>query len=501
MTAAHRLVAGTPATATPATDTLVIGAGAAGLFAALRAAEHGSVIVLEAGPDAGNPLPGWALHDYALPAAYYHRYTDLDTGKVMPQGRGLGGGSTVNSAAALRGQPWCYDSWGVPGWGWADILPALKAIESDQQYAGRPYHGDAGLIPVTRLAPGPLDEAVFDWCRAAGYPEIEDHNAPGALGHAMWTTNRRDGGRWGTWAGVVPAARAAGVDIRPDTTAVRLVFDGARCRGAEVTAAGTTGGTEVISAGRVIVCAGAYGSPELLIRSGIGPEHLLAALGVEPVSVLAGVGANVQDHPWCLLNADVTDPALIEARPVSGALLRYELADPDAEHVEAEIFPWQVRPYDLSSPPATVAFTAALMAPRSRGTFTLTPAGRELHVGMLADDADAAHLASIVRETAALVDALAKDGLVTVPDGAWWLVEDDAALAAACRKAAGTYNHHCGTCRLGEPGDPRTVVGPDLGVLGTTGLAVADSSVIPVIPRANTNLISMAIGYRAGGGT
>jgi choline dehydrogenase len=248
----------------------------------------------------------------------------------------------------------------------------------------------------------------------------------------------------------------------------------------------------------VIVCAGAYGSPELLLRSGIGPEPVLAALGTEPVSVLAGVGANVQDHPWCLLNVDVTDAALIEARPVSGALLRYELDDPDAEHVEAEIFPWQLRPYDLSSPPTAVAFTAALMAPRSRGTFTLTPAGRELRVGLLADDADAAHMVSIVRETAALVAALAKDGLVTVPDGAWWQVTDDAALAAACRAVAGTYNHHSGTCRLGEPGDERTVVGPDLSVLGTAGLAVADSSVIPVIPRANTNLISMAIGYRAG---
>jgi choline dehydrogenase len=485
---------------TTSTDTLVIGAGSAGLFAALRAAAHGSVIVLEAGQDAGNPLPGWALYDYALPPAYYHRYTDADTGQVLPQGRGLGGGSTVNSAAALRGQPWCYDSWGVTGWGWDDVLPALKAIESDQQYADRAYHGGAGLIPVTRLTPGPLDEAVFGWCQTAGYPGIEDHNAPGALGHAMWTTNRRDGGRWGTWAGVVPAARAAGVVIRPDTTAVRLVFDGTRCTGAEVTRTGAAdrGTAEVIRAGRVIVCAGAYGSPELLLRSGIGPEPVLAALGTEPVSVLAGVGANVQDHPWCLLNVDVTDAALIEARPVSGALLRYELDDPEAEHVEAEIFPWQLRPYDLSSPPSAVAFTAALMAPRSRGTFALTPAGRELRVGLLADDADAAHMVSIVRETAALVAALAKDGLVTVPDGAWWQVADDAALAAACRAVAGTYNHHSGTCRLGEPGDERTVVGPDLSVLGTAGLAVADSSVIPVIPRANTNLISMAIGYRAG---
>jgi choline dehydrogenase len=476
------------------TDTLVIGAGSAGLFAALRAAGHGSVIVVETGPDAGDPPPDWALHEYALPEAHYHRYADLASGQVMPQGRGLGGGSTVNSAAALRGQPWCYDSWGVPGWGWADVLPALNAIESDQQYPGRAYHGDAGLIPITRLAPGPLDEAFFEWCDVAGYPAIEDHNAPGALGHAMWTTNRRDGGRWGTWAGVAPAARRAGAGIRPDTTATRLTIDGTRCTGAQVTG---PEGTEVITAGRVIVCAGAYGSPELLLRSGIGPLDVLAALGVEPVSVLPGVGANVQDHPWCLLNVDVTDAAFIEVRPVSGALLRYELDDAQASHVEAEIFPWQLRPYDLSSPPATVAFTAALMTPRSRGSFTLTPAGRQLRVGLLADDRDAAHMASVVRETAALIDGLAKDGVVTVPDGAWWRAGADDQLAAACRRAVGTYNHHSGTCRLGDPDAAGTVVAPDLSVLGITGLFVADSSILPVIPRANTNLISMAIGYRA----
>jgi choline dehydrogenase len=481
------------------TDTLVVGAGSAGLFCALRAAEHGSVIAVEAGPEAGDPPPAWALYEYALPEAHYHRYTDLDSGQVMPQGRGLGGGSTVNSAAALRGQPWCYDSWGVPGWGWNDVLPALNAIESDEQYPDRAYHGDAGLIPITRLAPGPLDEAVFAWCQAAGYPAVEDHNEPGVSGYGMWTTNRRDGGRWGTWAGVAPAARRAGAEIRPDTTAARLTFHGTRCTGALVTRTAGTGqaATEAITAGRVIVCAGAYGTPELLFRSGIGPQDVLSMLGAEPVSVLPGVGTGVQDHPWCLLKVDVREAALIEARPVSGALLRYELGDANVEHVEAEIFPWQVRPYDRSSPPTTVAFTAALMAPRSRGSFTLTPAGRALRVGLLSHDADAAHMVSIVRETAALVDGLAKDGLVTVQEGAWWRVADDARLMAACRRVVGTYNHHSGTCRLGDPDAAGTVVAPDLSVLGTTGLFVADSSILPVIPRANTNLIAMAIGYRA----
>jgi choline dehydrogenase len=475
------------------TDTLVIGAGSAGLFCALRWAERGSVTVVEAGPDAGDPPPRWALYDYVLPEAHYHRYTDSDTGQPIPQGRGLGGGSTVNSAAALRGQPWCYDGWQVPGWSWAECLEGFRGIEADQQYPDAACHGADGLIPITRLEPGPLDTAVFDWCRNAGHPRADDHNAPGALGYGVWTTNRRDGGRWGTWAGVVPAARQAGVRIRPDTTAGRLVFDGTRCTGADVTG---PDGPERITAGRVIVCAGAYGSPALLMRSGIGPEAALARLDAEPVSVLPGVGANLMDHPWCLLDVDVTDPALIEARPVSGALLRYELPGAFGEYAEAEIFPWQTRPYDLASPPTRVSFTAALMAPRSRGRFELGPAGPELHVGHLAQDADAAAMAEIVAATAEMLESLAKDGVVAIPQDAWWRRGDDD-LAAASRAAASSYHHHSGTCRMGDPGAPGTVVGPDLAVLGTSGLAVADSSVIPVIPRANTNLPSMMIGYRS----
>jgi choline dehydrogenase-like flavoprotein len=160
------------------------------------------------------------------------------------------------------------------------------------------------------------------------------------------------------------------VRIRPYTSAQRLVFDGTRCTGADITG---PDGPERIDAGLVVVCAGAYGSPALLLRSGIGPEAALARLGAGPVSVLPGVGANLMDHPWCLLDVDVTDAALIEARPVGGALLRYELPAERGEHVEAEIFPWQTRPYDPASPPTWVSFTAALMAPRSRGRFELGP--------------------------------------------------------------------------------------------------------------------------------
>jgi choline dehydrogenase len=472
-------------------DVLIIGAGSAGLFCALGLAGSASVTLVEAGPDAGTPPPRWMLYDYLLPGECYYQYTDADTGLALPQGRGTGGGSTVNSAAALRGQPWCYDGWGVPGWSWQDCLDGFRAIESDQQFGAAGYHGAVGPIPITRLRPGPLDEALIKLCAEHGYPAAADHNAPGALGIGVWPTNRRDEGRWGTHAGVLPLVRDA-VDIRAGTEVQRLVFEGTRCVGADVLG---PQGPERLRAGHVVLCAGAFGTPLLLLRSGIGPEADLRQAGIELVSPLDGVGANLQDHPWCLLDVTAAELADIEARPVSGALLRYELpGEPAAEHVEAEIFPWQTRPYDPSVPATQVSYTAALMTPLSRGQLTLGPDGPVVKARHLTDDRDAARMAEIVTTTAQLVDELAAAGLVRVPDDAWWRAAD---LVQACRRVVGTYNHHSGTCRMGDPADPGTVVSPGLDVLGTSGLSVADSSILPVIPRANTNLPAMMIGHRA----
>jgi choline dehydrogenase len=261
----------------------------------------------------------------------------------------------------------------------------------------------------------------------------------------------------------------------------RLVFEGTRCVGADVTG---PGGAERILAGTVIVCAGAFGTPLLLMRSGVGPSGT--------VSRLAGVGENLQDHPWCLLDVDVADVRDIEARPVSGSLLRYELADGD--HTEVEIFPWQTRPYVASVPATQVSFTAALMAPLSRGRLTLTPDGPVVDVRHLTDERDAGRIAEVVADTARYLDDLAGAGIIGLPANPWWR-EDD--LVAACRRNVGTYNHHSGTCRLGPDDAPGTVVAPRLNVLGTDNLLVADSSILPVIPRANTNLTSMMIGHRA----
>ena len=428
-------------------DVLIIGAGAAGLFCALGLKDSASVTVVEAGPDPGTPPPRWMLYDYLLPDECYYHYTDADTGMDLPQGRGTGGGSTVNSAAALRGQPWDFDGWGVPGWTWADCLDGFRAIESDQQFGDADYHGAAGPIPITRLTPGPLDEALIALCAQRGYPRRrgpQRTRARSASGCGRRTARMRGGG-----ARTPPSSRWSGpaVDVRTGTQAHQAALRRdpmRRRRGRSARRAQRRLHADAWSCARA-----RSGRSLLLMSSGIGPEAMVRHAGARLVSRLDGVGANLQDHPWCLLDVDVTDPAAHRgpAGQRGAAALRAARRPRGGGDLPGGR-PGRTYP---SVPATRVSFTAALMTPLSRGRVTLTPGGvAEVRVRHLADEQDAARMAEIVATTADMIDELAGQGLVRVPDDAWWRADD---LAAACRQVAGTYNHHCGTCRMGDPAD------------------------------------------------
>ncbi len=255
---------------------IIIGAGAAGLFCARQLAGHADVTLLEGGVDAGDPPPRWLLDDLVLSERLDWGYQDAVSGQPLLRGRVTGGSSSTNAAAALRGQPWCFDAWGLEAWSWERCLEGFRAIETDQQFADAPEHGADGPIPVTRLSFGPLDESFVEWCRTAGHAWVDDHNHPGVLGVGHWPTNMiGDGRRWGTHAALLPDLRSA-LTLRSCTVATRLVIEDGRCVGVEVDG---PNGAEVLWADHVVCCAGAYGTPELLLRSGIGPSGMLAAAG------------------------------------------------------------------------------------------------------------------------------------------------------------------------------------------------------------------------------
>jgi choline dehydrogenase len=443
---------------------VIVGGGSAGLFCALRLADRAEVVVVEAGLDPGSPAPDRYVDQHLYPDCDWD-YVEADRGYHLVRGKVLGGSSTVNAAAAVRGQPSCFDAWGE-GWRWDDVLPALRAIETDVQFGDRAWHGEVGPVPVTRLPGGPLDDAFEAAARAAGHPACADHNEPGAMGVGPWPTNRVGGGRWGTLAAVAPLLRGR-VDILGGREVRRIILDGRRAVGVELAGAG---GGERVDADLVVVAAGTFGTPELLWRSGIA---------------VAGVGDGLVDHPWVTLDV-ACDAAALDERPVSGGLLRYAPArDPGGE---IQVFGFSAALYEPDVTPGTYRMSVSTMAPRSVGRMTADDGASAIRLAHLHDPADVDVMLEGVGHAGDLLDHMAAAGAVRVPPDPWWRRRD---VARKLVDRVTTYNHPVGTCAIGR------VVDADLCVDGYDALRIADASVMPVIPKANTNLASMMVGWRA----
>ncbi|TQJ29992.1 GMC family oxidoreductase [Microbacterium sp. SLBN-146] len=447
---------------------IIVGGGNGGLLTAHRIADVADVTLIEAGIDPGDPVPPAFLHEHGYPDHDWD-YTNLDSGQHLVRGRVLGGGSTVNAAAGSRGQPSGFEGWG-PGWQWDDLLPAMRAIETDEQYGAEPYHGDSGPIRITRLAPGPLDDAFSAASAGAGHPLCADHNAPGSRGYGPWPTNRVDGGRWGALAAVAPLVRDR-ITLRDRTLVRRVLVDGGRAVGVDVDG---PGGREQLFADLVVISCGAFGTPELLWRSGIEAP---------------GIGEGLQDHPWLMMNVLARNEADVFARPVSGSLLRAPVADDPAD--EFQVFPFSTWLYDHSAPRASYSVSVALMQPVSRGSVgRADDDSARIRLGHLDHPSDLDRMVRAVMHTADLIDEMASSGIVTIPGDAWWRTRD---LSTAVRQRVETYNHPVASCGIDRTVDRR------LNVEGVEGLKIIDASVMPKIPDGGPNLVTMAIGWLGGG--
>lgn len=495
-------------------DIVVLGAGSSGAVIAARASEdpNRSVLLVEAGPDYAT----LADTPYDLVNSYHnsledhdwrHSYqpTTLTPPTPFPRGRVTGGSSAVNTTIALRGLPEDYDGWaaqGNPEWAWEKVLPAFMRLERDLDFPDAPYHGDAGPILIRRYPWEELTETHQAWletAKALGFPECADHNDPEGWGAGAQPMNKLQRLRISTAIGyLAPARLRENLAIRANTHVRRLVVEEGRVVAAEV----ETGGEVSRIEGRLFVlCTGAIQTPPLLLRSGIGPRADLERLGVDVICDVSGVGQNLCDHPAIGVIGELKDPSLAAATmPLIQTIMRYTA--PGSEHrndLQVELITWVQR----QGREGSVSISAVVEQSYGRGVVRLESADPHaqplIEQHFCEDDRDATRLVANVRdclrfaETKLLSDYIAR---VTFPDPTRGL--DDDSLMALVKRFARSGYHPCGTAKMGPSSDAMAVVDQYGRAHAVEGLVVADASIMPEAPRANTNLTSIMIGERVG---
>ena len=480
-------------------DIVIVGGGAAGCVLAARLSEQSdrTVALIEAGPDYPDPeqLPedlrsGWrsaGSHDWGL--------TDEATGAVVARAKVVGGCSATNGTIALRGAGADFDGWvrlGNPGWSFAQVLADFRRIETDLDFTDD-WHGQHGPLPIRRYGPKELtavNAAAYEALLQVGFPEVADHNRPEAIGVGPAPVNTVGGVRMSAAATYLRQARGrANLSILANAHADRVLVERGVATGVRL-ADGRT-----VRAGMVVLAAGTYGSPAILLRTGIGPAHDLAVLGLPCRSDLPGVGANLQEHPgisviWPL-ERELPDGPRFQVVATQGAPGHAPGDGPWLQHVPA-------------ATPTLFWVSATVMNPRSRGRVrlaTLDPlAPPRINLNMLAEVED---LAAMIEGVRSARQVGARGPLRELAGGPeQWLgagVQEPTELAEALRRAVWTYHHACGTCAMGPDPSSGAVVDTHGRVYGVEHLWVADASIMPVIPSANTHLPTLMIAEHLAG--
>lgn len=496
-------------------DVIVVGGGASGAVVAARVSEDPkrSVLLLEAGPYYrtadempedllnGNDNSYWA-HDWG-----YEAETRPGGRRVhQPAGRVVGGSSAVNTAIALRGVPEDYDEWaamGNPEWSWEKVLPYFIRLERDLDFPDKPYHGDSGPIPIRRHREhelAPVQRAFLEAMRDLGVPETPDNNDPQSTGLGFHPMNKDKDGRTRMSVALCylqPARHRLNLTIRGECLVRRVLTRGHRAVAVEVESGGER---YVVEGDRIVLSAGAIGSPAILMRSGIGPEAHLRELGIDVVEHLPGVGANLDDHPMLGVVYSAREGMLNGADPVVQVTYRYT-SKGGTERNDMQLMP--VSQIRTRAGTYVFALGPVIYRQRSRGRITLRSADPHdlpiIENGFLQDDEDVRRLVEGVRFGLEVGSHPAFERLaegIRSPHAA--ALESDETLAEWCRSVASSGFHPSCTAKMAPPDDPMGVVDQYLRVRGFENLYVADASVMPACPRANIHLTSIMIGERAG---
>ncbi|MEH2297038.1 GMC family oxidoreductase [Nostoc sp.] len=504
-------------------DYIVIGAGSAGCVVANRLTEDSetTVLLLEAGnpdtkPEIKIPLECTNLLGSEVDWGYFSEPEPyLNNRKIFcPRGKVLGGSSSINFLLYVRGNHHDYDHWqelGNPGWSYQNVLPDFKKSENQQRGASE-YHGVNGELNVTDIiSPAAISQRFVDASVAMGYDNNPDFNGMQQSGAGFYQFTVKDGKRHSTAAAfLLPILQRPNLTTMTGALVTRLLFEGTRTVGVEYMHEGRLHQARVNQ--EVILSAGAFDSPKLLMLSGIGNAEHLQAMGISVVVDLPGVGQNLQDHVLVPMAYEATQdlqPAITSNGIAEAGLFLHSEGNqevvPDLQLFFGPIL-WAPPGYLNSG----VGFTGlvSLTHPQNIGSVKLRPAGGSsasrspdpkdapiIRMNYLQSQSDVQKLVEGVKLMRQLFHTSAFDefrGREVAPGAD---VQSDEALVAYIRETCGTVFHPVGSCKMGT--DPMAVVDPELRVYGVEGLRVVDASIMPTLTTGNTNAPTIMIGEKA----